>query len=515
MLKTGSKITILCLFLIISLALLLPQSSLAAQKGSLTYATNYSMFFNKGGDTATHAAGEGPLLATTVFEGLVDTQVDLTDGPSIAKSWVVAPDWSYMEFELEKGVKFHNGAEVTAEDVKYSFEVTMQPKRKHVLGHSYRQRIDNIEVKGRYTVRFNLKMPSPGLMKRFWWSGGIFPKAYREKVGDDGFADKPIGSGPFKWVGYKQDVYYEMEAMPTHHRKAAEFKKLKIVYVPEASTRLAMLMAGEADIVVLSGPNIPQVKADPNFQLIQTKHIIGQTLKFADLSHPDEKSPFHDIRVREATSLAINRAAISKKVMFDGVEPYGEVMAPYTLGWDPNVKPDPYDPEKARALLKAAGYPKGFDTTISTTSGLKYWVEAISANLHEVGIRAKVNIMEGGAWWGAFTSKKHRGIITGGSWYDVELNPGADLQDAYTKEAPWHYVTTQEISDAVKESMRAKNDKEAAAMGRKISKLIRDSRINVHLWSIHANYGVSKKVKKWDRQLGSYPATRFEYIEMN
>lgn len=99
-------------------------------------------------------------------------------------------------------------------------------------------------------------------------------------------------------------------------------------------------------------------------------------------------------------------------------------------------------------------------------------------------------------------------------WYDAERNGGADLQDAYALEAPWAYVTTKEISDALKKAMRAKNDKEAAEWGRQASKLIRENRINMHLWSIHANYGVNEKILKWDRQLGSYPATRFEYMKI-
>jgi peptide/nickel transport system substrate-binding protein len=491
-----------------------PLTGAAEQTGSVVYATNYSMFFHKGGDAASHAAGEGPLIATTVFEGLIDTAVDLSDLPGLAKSWTIAPDWSHIDFDLEEGVKFHNGEIVTAEDVKFSLETAMRPELRNVLGHSYRQRIDNIQVLSRYKVRFNLKMPSPGLFKRLWWCGAIFPKKYREQVGDDGFADKPIGSGPFKWVDYKQDQYFSMEAVKKHHRKTPEFKTLKIVYVPEHSTRLAMLKAGETDIIVLSGPHIPQIKADPALRLVQTKHIIGQTLAYADFPFPEEKSPFQDIRVREAASLAIDRESICEKILFGATEPYGEVICPYTLGWDPTVKPDPYDPERAKALLAEAGYPNGFKTSIGCTAGSKYWIEAIAANLSDVGIQAEVKIYEGGAWWDAYRGKKLRGLITRNSWYDAERNPGADLQDAYTLEAPWAYVTTKEISDAIKQAMRARDDKEAAEWGRKISKMIREKRINMHLWSIHANYGVNEKILKWDRQLGSYPATRFEYMKI-
>ena len=333
-------------------------------------------------------------------------------------------------------------------------------------------------------------MPAPDLWKRFWWDGAIMPKKYREKVGDAGFADKPIGSGPFKWVDYKQDQYFTMEALPQHHRKTAEFKTLKIVFVPEHATRLAMLQAGEADIIQLIGPQIPQIKADPKLRHIQVKHTIGTTLAYCDLPFPEEKSPFLDIRVREAASLAIDRKGICEKILFGAVEPYGEVLSPYTLGWDPKVKPDPYDPEKAKKLLAEAGYPNGFKTTLNISGqASRYWTEAIAANLAAVGIQAEIKILEGGSYLDAYIGKKLRGLVTRNSWYDAEQNAGADLQDAYMQGMLWAYVTTKEISDAILKCEAARNDKEATELGRKLSKLIRESRVNMHLWSNHSNYG--------------------------
>jgi peptide/nickel transport system substrate-binding protein len=486
----------------------------AALKGQVVYASGYPSFYQRGGDPANHYGGNGPLIATTVFEGMVDMGVRLETLPAVAKSWRIAPDWSYIDFELNQGIKFHNGDPLTAEDVKFSYETHMRPELKQVLGVTYNARIKNIEVQGPYKVRFNLKMPAPDLIKRFWWNGAIMPKKYREKVGDEGFADKPIGSGPFKWVDYKQDQYFTMEAVPNHHRKTPEFKILKIVYVPDNATRLAMLQAGEADIVTLAGQHIPQIKADPRFKLVQVKHIIGATLAFCDFMFPDEKSPFMDIRVREAASLAIDRKGICAKILFGGAEPYGEVISPYTMGWDSSIKPDPYDPEKAKQLLAKAGYPNGFKTSITIGQGALYWVEAIASNLSEVGIKAEIKILEGAALYDAYAGKKLRGLTTRNSWYDAETNAGSDLQDGYMEGMPWAYVTTKEISDTLKKTIAAKSDKEATELGRSLSKLIRDTRVNINLWSTTASFGTNQRIVQWDQQLGSFPATRFEYMKV-
>jgi peptide/nickel transport system substrate-binding protein len=500
--------------LIVFLFVMVPFVGQAEQKGQVVYANIYSIFYNKGGDPITHVAGQGPMLSTTVFEGLVDYGEDLSLLPSVAKSWKIAPDWSHIDIDIKEGIKFHNGDSLTAEDVKFSFEMIMNKKYRHVLANDYIKQIKNVQVLSPYKVRFNLNKPAPDLWKRFWWSGPIMPKKYREKVGDEEFAKHPIGSGPFKWADYKQDQYFQVEALKEHHRKAPEIKSLKVVYVPEHATRLAMLQAGEVDIAELIGPQIPVVKNDPKLKYFEVKYVYGNTFNFLDLAFPNEPSPFKDIRVRKAVSLAIDRQTICKKVFFEGNEPWGEVLNPYNLGFDPSVKPDPYDPEKAKALLAEAGYPKGFATTFNTTPQEKFMAEPIQANLAEVGIKADIKIFEGGSWYDAHVGKKLRGLQIRNSWYDAEPHPGADIQNGFSSDYVWVYVNLPEVDKAIKDSMYATTDKEAADWGRKLSKLIRESYKRPPLWEHNASYGLSPKILVWGPQKGSYPGTRFEYMKI-
>jgi len=511
--KVLGSLTIL--FLVTSV-ILIPAISMGqeTQKGDIVYVTVYHMFYTVGGDPVTHMAGQGPFLATTVFDGLIDIGVDLSNQPSVAKSWQIAPDWTYIDFDLKEGIKFHNGDTLTGEDVKYSMEKTMEKQYRHILGNDYRKRIKDIEVINPYKVRFHLLQPAPGLWKRLWWSGPMMPKKYREEVGDAGFADKPIGSGPYRWTDYQQDQYFKMEAIPKHHRKTSEIKTLKFVYVKEHSTRLAMLKSGEADIIELAGFHIPILKADPVNRLKQVKYTTGSTLVFYDMAFPEEPSPFKDIRVRQAVSLAIDRKTICEKVLFGGSEPWGEILCPYNYGFDPNIKPDPYDPEKAKAMLAEAGYPKGFNTDINTTAASKYWWEAIAANLADIGIIAKINIFEGGAWYGAHKGKKLHGLGSGGLWYDAEPHPGADIQNSFDDDRIWSYVKMPEASQAIRDSMAATSVKEATEWGRKLSRIIRKDVERPVLWANHANYGLGPKIVKWEPQLGSYPGSRFEHIKI-
>ncbi|MBW2086622.1 MAG: ABC transporter substrate-binding protein, partial [Deltaproteobacteria bacterium] len=400
------------IMLIIFIFAFRPLAGLAAQTGDVIYAVSADSFGRVGGDPATFSGGSGPSVSHTVFDGLTIEDMDKRDVPAIAKSWKVAPGWKYVDFFLRDDVKFHDGNPVTAEDVKFSLETYMRKELKFLFYPILSRKIKAIEVKNPYHLRVHFNTSYMGFWGQFGFGGGVMPKAYREKVGDKGFADKPIGAGPFKWIDYRQDQWFLLEAVKNHYRHTPEYKTLKFVYVPEHSTRLAMLKAGEADIISLIGPHIPPVKADPNLRIVYSPYVTGTVLAFGDLRRPKDPSPFHDIRVRKAASLAIDRKIICKKILFNASEPWGEVLAPVTLGYDPSVKPDPYDPEAAKALLAEAGYANGFETTLNVPISSKYWAEAIAANLADVGIKAKVELYEGGTWIKVFRFKKLRGLVS-------------------------------------------------------------------------------------------------------
>jgi peptide/nickel transport system substrate-binding protein len=322
-----------------------------------------------------------------------------------------------------------------------------------------------------------------------------------------------VGTGSFKWVGYKQDQWIKLEAVDKHFLNTPHIKTLKIVLVPEPSTRLAMLKAGEADMGDLIGVHAQQIKSEPGFKLHWVKYISGTVLIFADLVDPETPSPFHDIRVRQAVSMSIDREIICKKILFNTSEPWGDVMSPITLGHDPTLKPAPYDPEKAKKLLDEAGYPKGFETEINTVPSNVY-VDALAASLDEIGIKVKINKYETGAYLQAFFTKKLRGLISYGSWYDAERSAPADLSDFYSKGAYHAYNPTDEIDDVLKKANHAETDKELEEWGRKISKTIRNSMINTVLWANHRVHALGPKIKSWSPAIGADPAIDYETIEL-
>lgn len=483
------------------------------QTGHVNYVSSNPVFYQRGGDCATQMAGV-VYFKQTMYDSLVEADVNQVEIPALAKEWKIASDWSYIDFFLRDNVKFHNGAPVTAEDIKYSVETHMLKKNRWILGHYFRAYIKDIEIVGPHHIRFHMNNPFWGLLGRLWWGTGIFPKAYREKVGEKGFAANPIGAGPFKWTGdWKQDAYFSLEAVENHYRYTPEYKTLKIFMVPEASTRLAMLKSGEGDIVMLHPPHRIQVNADPNLSLLTNWYASGVGLVYLDLAFPKEPSPFHDERVRDAVSLAIDRKTICEKITFGAAKPWGSVLTPITLGFDPKeTKTDPHNPEKAKKLLAEAGYTKGFDTVFNIVSTQKYYAEAIVSNLAEVGIRAKLKVWEAGARYAAFRSRKLRGFDIRISWYNAERH--SSLYDGFMSTGYQVYHGTKEIDAAIMRAERAITDEDRIRTNRELEQVIKRAKLRAHLWTWSESFGIGPKIEYWEPKKGAAPAVMLEYVRL-
>jgi ABC-type transport system substrate-binding protein len=507
------KLILFMFSVFLSLMLFAPSSGMAIPaKGEVVMATGWSRFYQVGGDSATQRSG-APFLARTIFDSLTYVNKEQKMLPSLAKSWKIAPDWKYIDFFLRDDVPFHNGDKFTAEDVKFSLETYMRKDFGFVLAPVWQRNLTKIEILGPYQIRVHLKAPDLGFLGSLWWGAGMMPKKYREQVGDRGFADKPIGTGPYKWVEYKQDSFWKVEAVKKHFRHTPAIKTLKMLYVPDIATRLAMLKAGEVDIDELMPPNIPDVKSDPKLRMEFAKYTQLNCLVFADLNSA-EPSPFKDIRVREAVSLAIDREGITKKILFGTAEPYGDFCSPITLGYDKTIKPDPYNPEKAKKLLAEAGYPNGFETVLSPLPADRYWMEAVASNLEAVGIKTKVDLMEPGAWIQKLIGKKFQGLLEQPLWFGAQRSAAGNASGNFLSYMPFCYNTTPEIEKAITEGMSAMTDAEGIASGKKISKAIRESRNKVLLWAIYHSYGLGPRIEHWQPQIGVLPPSDFELIRL-
>ena len=210
-------------------------------------------------------------------------------GNSMAESWTESPDGLTYVFKLRRGLKFHNGEAVTAEDVKFSFERYKGAGAKELNLH-----VRQVEIVDPLTVRFVLREPWPDFMTFYGTTaaGIVVSKKYLTRPGDEGFRKHPIGAGPYKFVSHTPGVDVVFEADPGYWRRVPNVKRLVMKSVSEGTTRLAMLKKGEADMAfLLEGPEAENVTRDPRFLLVATRHASAMWVESAE--QWDAKSSRH------------------------------------------------------------------------------------------------------------------------------------------------------------------------------------------------------------------------------
>src|SRR5262249_10167491 len=245
-------------------------------------------------------------------------------------------------------------------------------------------------------------------------AGWIVPKNYVQKVGDDGFKKAPVGAGPYKFVSFTPGVELVFEEFDQYWRKSPSVKRLVFKVIPEESTRLAALKRGEVDIVYsIRGELAEELRSTPGLTLKPVASPATFWLYFADQWDP--KSPWHDIRVRQAANLALDRKTINEALTLGHSHVTGSIMPDmFEFYWSP--PPPTYDPAKAKQLLADAGHPNGFDAGYYTCdSSYANIGEAALDNLVQIGIRAKLRPLERAAFIQGYADKKYRDIVQGAS----------------------------------------------------------------------------------------------------
>ena len=330
-------------------------------------------------------------------------------GPSLAESWTESTDGMTYEFKLRPGLKFHNGDPLTTEDVKFSFE-----RYKGASASILQERVAQVEIVDSRLVRFHLKAPWPDFMTIFGTTasaaGIVVPKKYLTQVGDDGFKKHPIGAGPYKFVSQRPGIEVELEAFDDYWRRIPNVKTLVMQSVPESTTRAVMLKTGETDIAAaLDGPDAEGIQNDPRLQIVASKHASIFWIEFTE--QWDVKSPWHDVRLRMAVNLALDRKRINEAACLGFCPPAG-VIVPRVMDYALQVEPPPYDPQKAKQLLAEAGYPNGIDAgPFAAIPGFNTVAEAVVNDLNAVGIRVTLRPMERATFYAEWREKRLRGLF--------------------------------------------------------------------------------------------------------
>src|SRR5262245_26723250 len=289
-------------------ALAVPAARAAEPANQMTWALHFALAPTLFEPAETPGLITPFMVLYAIHDAMVKPMPGKSATASLAESWSTSSDGLVYDFVLRKGVKFHNGDAVTADDVKFSFE-----RYRGISGKTLKDKVAAVETPDPGRVRFRLKQPWPDFMT-FYGSpatgaGWVVPRKYLEKVGEESYKKAPVGAGPYRFVSFNPGVELVLEAFDGYWRKTPSVKRLVFKSIPDPATRMAMLARGDADIAyAVSGELGETVRRTPGLTLRPTPFVSTHWLLFADQWDP--KSPWHDRRVRLAAHHAVDRQAI-------------------------------------------------------------------------------------------------------------------------------------------------------------------------------------------------------------
>ena len=434
-------------------------------------------------DATRSAAGVDGYFFGQISEQLVRTDPDLKLVNWLAESWALTEEAGkpVITVKIRPGVTFHNGDALTSDDFQYAYERQRNPKISrwpHLLAA-----VEAFEVIDPLTFRIRFKEGDGSFVagNLILWA---VPRRHLERVGDEAFASAPVGTGPWKFVSRTIKEELRLEAFDAYWNKEHRpgVKNLVIKIIPEDLTRVAAFKTGAIDWIDAVPPAMTA-----EFQKmagVQMVSLVTPNNMYIAMDAVTKDSKFHDVRVRQALAHAIDVDAIIKRVLFGQGERYVEV-GKGSVGYDPELKPYPYDPRRARELLRQAGYPNGFDIpcynlTTPREPYQKEVGEAYFAYATAVGIRCKVQGQEYGTWI-TFGRRDRPGHIDGlysNMWgHGLPGDPGipwAGHVHSYVAGEGWGITSVHddpEINAMLRELKRTMDPAARDALARKIARV--------------------------------------------
>lgn len=444
------------------------------------------------GNLLPHASGGEASVRANMFDSLVRRDprtLELVGG--LAHTWEASEDGLRWTLHLREGVTFHNGEPFTAEDVKWTYDNRVLGENS-VVKTQFKP-IAELNVVDDYTIEIVTNIVFPLLPNYLASSFFVMPSDYFEEVGEEGFGQQPVGTGPFKFVEWAKNERIVMEANPSYFLGRPKIDRAIWRVIPETSTRLAELMSGGADIVMQVPPeHVPILEANPN-----TRVELRDSVRVVYFGIRTDREPLDDVRVRRALNLAINQDELVDAVLEGQAYQTSGPLAPMVFGYTPDVEGHGYDPDEARRLLAEAGYPDGFTITLEAPVGRylkdKEVAEWVAGELAKIGVEANLRIFE----WGQYL-EKYRGhtfgdiymLGWGGTAYDADFV----FSNLFHSDNFRSYYSNPEVDRLIEEARATVDPDERLRYYRDLSQMVVDDAAWINLFGQKDAWGLSERV---------------------
>lgn len=345
---------------------------------------------------------------TNIFDTLIMRDKDLQLTPALATSWTHVGD-GVWELKLREGVTWHDGEPFTSQDVLFTFERAPNVPNSPAPFGQFLSQIAEASAPDDMTVRIKTRNPSPQILFDLA-EVPIISKHAGEGATTADYNDgkATIGTGPYRYVGWQPGGTLELARNDEYWGGAPQFETLDVVAIPNDASRVAALLSGDIDLIDAVPPeSFERLRDDEKIDIWMTQDVYTayvhmdtnrETTPFITAKDGSEiKNPLLDLRVREALSIAINREAIIERLLLGLAQPAGQLAGPTMVGFNADLKPSPYDPERAKMLLAEAGYDDGFKITLHGPNN-RYVadaqiVQAIAQMLERIGVETAVETM--------------------------------------------------------------------------------------------------------------------------
>lgn len=427
------------------------------------------------------AAATDEIVYANIFEGLTRIGSAGEVLPALAEQWEISDDQRVYTFKLRSGVKFHDGSEFDAEDVKFSLDRARADDSTNAQKQLFAQ-IDTVEIVDPLTVRVTLKRPQGSFLYNLAWGDAVIVAP--ESAGTN--KERPVGTGPFVLAGWAKGSSIRLERNPDYWGEPVALEKAEFRVIPDAAAAVTALLSGDVQAFpnLQAGDALGQLEADPRFEV-----VIGVTEGETVLAINNAKPPFDQRKVRQAISHALNRDEIILGATAGKGTPIGSHFSPGHEAYVDLTGVYPHDVERARQLLREAGLENGFSATLKLPPPpyARQGGEIVAAQLRRIGIELEIIPME----WAQWLDQVFRGK-------DFDLTIIAHTEpndiDIYARKDYYFQYDNPEFDEIIAELDETGDPEQRRALYAKAQQILADDAVNGFLFQL-------PKIGVWDAKL--------------
>ncbi len=424
-----------------------------------------------------------------IFDNLVTRNAEGRIVAQIATSWTQRSP-TEIEFTIRTDVKFHDGTPLTADDVVFSVRrITDAAFRSPQL--SQFDSIVAAEVVAPDKVLLRTRVPYPALLAQLV-KLSIVPRAYVERVGNERFNLEPMGSGPYRFVSWQRGVRVTLEAYEQYWRGRPPFRSVTFQSVPDEATRIANLRTGRADIIRgLNPDSAATLRSEQRIRLLP-----APTERVGYMFINAQAGPTRDVRVRRAIAHAINRDLLIEALLSGFGRPTSIVLTPASFGYIPDIQGYPYDPARARALLREAGAENAELAFLTSPAYDQRIVQALQQMMQEVGLRVNIVASDHPTFLRRRQGNpEEAGSVSIGAWSCACQDADGVIFPLFRTGSIWAKYSNPAFDAAVDTARATLDEAERLRLYRQAFEILREDVPGIGLYQAYAIYAARREVQ--------------------